>query len=47
MSGFLQLSLFLGYNASICYTFFLILSTISFHASLIFVRKIYRAVKSE
>ncbi|KAM7272467.1 hypothetical protein ACFE04_027130 [Oxalis oulophora] len=47
MSGFLQLSFFIGYNACMCYAFFLILGTISFRASFIFVRHIYHAVKSE
>ncbi|KAL7202262.1 hypothetical protein ACSBR1_033856 [Camellia fascicularis] len=47
MRGFLQLSFFFGYNACICYAFFLMLATISFRASLVFVRHIYRAVKNE
>ncbi|KAB1227197.1 putative phagocytic receptor 1b [Morella rubra] len=47
MSSFLQLSFFIGYNACMCYAFFLILSTVGFQASLMFVRHIYDAVKSE
>lgn len=47
MNSFIQLSFFIGYNACMCYAFFLILGTISFHASLMFVRHIYHAVKSE
>ncbi|XP_045832320.1 transmembrane 9 superfamily member 5 [Trifolium pratense] len=47
MSGFLQLSFFLGYNACICYAFFLIFGTISFRVSLLFVRHIYHNVKRE
>ncbi|KAK0604006.1 hypothetical protein LWI29_011112 [Acer saccharum] len=47
MSGFMQLSFFLGYNAAMCYAFFLIFGAISFRTSLIFVRHIYQAVKSE
>ncbi|XP_022142547.1 transmembrane 9 superfamily member 5 isoform X2 [Momordica charantia] len=47
MNGFLQLSFFLGYNACICYAFFLMLGVISFRISLVFVRRIYDAVKSE
>uniref|UniRef100_A0A7N0U8G9 Transmembrane 9 superfamily member n=1 Tax=Kalanchoe fedtschenkoi TaxID=63787 RepID=A0A7N0U8G9_KALFE len=47
MHGFLQLFFFLGYSACMCYALFLMLGTISFHASLIFVRRIYSAVKSE
>ncbi|XP_059430027.1 transmembrane 9 superfamily member 5-like [Corylus avellana] len=47
MNSFMQLSFFIGYNACMCYAFFLILGTISFCASLMFVRHIYHAVKSE
>ncbi|PIA59057.1 hypothetical protein AQUCO_00400130v1 [Aquilegia coerulea] len=47
MSGFMQLSFFFGYNACICYAFFLMLGTIGFHTSLLFVRHIYRVVKLE
>lgn len=47
MDGFMQLFVFIGYSACISYAFFLMLGTISFHASLMFVRYVYRAVKSE
>ena len=47
MRGLLQLSFFFGYNACICYAFFLMLGTISFRASLVFVNHIYHAVKNE
>ncbi|XWS52878.1 hypothetical protein CRYUN_Cryun11dG0110300 [Craigia yunnanensis] len=47
MSGLLQLSFVIGYNACMCYAFFLMLGTIGFHSSLMFVCYIYRAVKSE
>ncbi|CAK7329110.1 unnamed protein product [Dovyalis caffra] len=47
MSGFMQLSFFFGYNACMCYAFFLMIGTISFRASFTFVRHIYQAVKSE
>lgn len=47
MSGFMQLSFFFGYNACMCYAFFLIIGAISFRASFAFVCHIYRAVKSE
>ncbi|XP_034688990.1 transmembrane 9 superfamily member 5-like [Vitis riparia] len=47
MSGFMQFSFYFGYNACICYAVFLMLGTISFRASLMFVRLIYHAVKSE
>ncbi|PON52598.1 Nonaspanin [Trema orientale] len=47
MDGLMQLFFFIGYNACMSYAFFLILGTISFRASLIFVCYVYRAVKSE
>ncbi|XP_049348578.1 transmembrane 9 superfamily member 2-like isoform X2 [Solanum verrucosum] len=47
MSGFMQTSFFFGYMACICYGFFLMLGTIGFHASLLFVRHIYRSIKCE
>ncbi|KAK9279648.1 hypothetical protein L1049_013328 [Liquidambar formosana] len=47
MSGFMQLSSFFGYNACLCYAIFLMLATVSFRASLMFVHHIYHAVKSE
>ncbi|CAL0304017.1 unnamed protein product [Lupinus luteus] len=47
MNGFLQLFFFLGYNACICYAFFLIFGAISFRVSLLFVRHIYHNVKRE
>lgn len=47
MSGFMQLSFFIGYNACMCYAFFLIIGTISFRVSFAFVCHIYQAVKSE
>ncbi|KAI4334237.1 hypothetical protein L6164_018953 [Bauhinia variegata] len=47
MSGFMQLSFFIGYNACMCYALFLIFGAISFRASLLFVRHIYHAVKRE
>ncbi|MED6224706.1 hypothetical protein PIB30_086607 [Stylosanthes scabra] len=47
MSGLLQLSFFIGYNACLCYAFFLIFGAISFRVSLLFVRHIYHAVKRE
>ncbi|XP_028756875.1 transmembrane 9 superfamily member 5 [Neltuma alba] len=47
MSGLMQLSFFIGYNACMCYAFFLIFGAISFRASLLFVRHIDHAVKRE
>ncbi|CAI8586084.1 unnamed protein product [Vicia faba] len=47
MYGFMQTSFFFGYMACICYGFFLMLGTVGFRASLIFVRHIYRSIKCE
>ncbi|KAG8086844.1 hypothetical protein GUJ93_ZPchr0010g7735 [Zizania palustris] len=45
MSGFMQTSFFFGYMTCVCYGFFLMLGTVGFHASLLFVRHIYRSIK--
>ena len=42
MSGLMQTSFFFGYNAVVCYAFFLMLGSVGFSASLMFVRHIYR-----
>lgn len=42
MNGFMQTSFFFGYNAVVCYAFFLMLGTVGFRASLLFVKHIYR-----
>lgn len=42
MNGFMQTSFFFGYNAVVCYAFFLMLGTVGFRASLMFVKHIYR-----
>lgn len=47
MTGFMQTSFFFGYNALVCYAFFLMLGSVGFRASLMFVRHIYRAIKCE
>ncbi|KAM3327717.1 transmembrane 9 superfamily member 2 [Capsicum galapagoense] len=47
MSGFMQTSFFFGYMACICYGFFLMLGTIGFRASLMFVCYIYQSIKCE
>uniref|UniRef100_A0A0D6QSK4 Transmembrane 9 superfamily member n=1 Tax=Araucaria cunninghamii TaxID=56994 RepID=A0A0D6QSK4_ARACU len=47
MTGFMQVSFFFGYMACICYGFFLLLGTVGFHSSLLFVRHIYRSIKCE
>ncbi|XP_059065674.1 transmembrane 9 superfamily member 2-like isoform X2 [Cryptomeria japonica] len=47
MTGFMQTSFFFCYNACICYGIFLMLGTMGFHASLFFVRHIYRSIKCD
>lgn len=47
MTGFMQVSFFFGYMACICYGFFLMLGTVGFQSSLLFVRHIYRSIKCE
>ncbi|CAL5430354.1 unnamed protein product [Camellia sinensis] len=47
MSGLLQTSFFFGYMACICYGIFLMLGTIGFRASLLFVHHIYGSIKCE
>jgi len=47
MSGLLQTSFFFGYMAVICYAFFLMLGTVGFRGSLLFVRSIYSAIKRD
>ncbi|CAH9070819.1 unnamed protein product [Cuscuta europaea] len=47
MTGFLQTSFFFSYTACMCYGFFITLATIGFFSSFMFVRHIYRPVKSE
>eukprot|EP00850_Spirogloea_muscicola_P016381 SM000132S26896 [mRNA] locus=s132:243228:245868:- [translate_table: standard] len=45
--GFMQTSFFFGYMACVCYGFFLMLGSVGYRASLLFVRHIYRAIKCE
>eukprot|EP00897_Mesotaenium_endlicherianum_P009077 jgi/Mesen1/8198/ME000442S07474 len=47
MTGFMQTSFFFGYMSCVCYGFFLMLGSVGFRASLMFVRHIYRAIKCE
>eukprot|EP00798_Chlamydomonas_sp_ICE-L_P021840 gene21840-28870_t len=47
MTGLMQTSFFFGYNGLVCYAFFLMLGSVGFRASLIFIRHIYRAIKCE
>ena len=44
MNGLMQTSFFFGYNAIVCYAFFLMLGSVGLSASLMFVRHIYRLV---
>jgi len=45
MSGVLQASFYFSYMALICYFFFVMLGTVGFYSSLIFVRRIYKGLK--
>ncbi|WIA33519.1 hypothetical protein OEZ86_006644 [Tetradesmus obliquus] len=47
MHGLMQTAFFFGYNAIGCYAFFLMLGSIGWRASLLFVRSIYKAIKCE
>ncbi|KAK9153679.1 hypothetical protein Sjap_001159 [Stephania japonica] len=47
MSGLMQFAFFIGYNACICFAFFLVLGTVSFLASAFFVHRIYGLAKLE
>lgn len=47
MSGMLQASFFFGYMALACYALFLMLGTVGFQSSLLFVRAIYRTIKCD
>lgn len=42
MHGLLQASFFFGYNAVVCFAFFLMLGSVGWRASLLFVRSIYK-----
>ncbi len=42
-----QTSFFFGYMGMACFAFFLMLGTIGWRSSLLFVRHIYRAIKAE
>lgn len=47
MSGFMQFVFYFGYNFVVCYALFLLLGFVGWRASLVFVRRIYRAIKCE
>jgi len=42
MHGLMQTSFFFGYNAIVCFAFFLMLGSVGWRASLLFVRSIYK-----
>jgi len=47
MSGLLQGSFYFSYMLVICYFFFILLGTVGFGGSLVFVRRIYKNLKSD
>jgi len=47
MSGLLQASFYFSYMLVICYFFFILLGTVGFGSSLVFVRRIYRNLHSD
>lgn len=47
MTGLMQTSFFFGYMGMACFAFFLMLGTIGWRSSLLFVRHIYKAIKCE
>ena len=47
MSGLLQLSFYFGYTGIVSYAFFLMLGSVGYFSSFVFVDKIYSAVKAE
>jgi len=47
MGGFLQGVYYFGYMFVICYGFFVMLGTVGFYSSLLFIRKIYAGLKTD
>eukprot|EP00992_Anisonema_acinus_P014709 TRINITY_DN9419_c0_g1_i1.p1 TRINITY_DN9419_c0_g1~~TRINITY_DN9419_c0_g1_i1.p1 ORF type:complete len:578 (+),score=119.17 TRINITY_DN9419_c0_g1_i1:41-1774(+) len=47
MSGFMQISHYFGYMLLICYALFLMLGTVGFLCSLVFVMQIYRSIRAD
>ncbi|KAI3778728.1 hypothetical protein L2E82_08111 [Cichorium intybus] len=47
MTGFMQVSIFFGYMACVCFGVFLVLGSVGFRASLLFVRYLYAAIKCD
>eukprot|EP01012_Entosiphon_sulcatum_P006986 TRINITY_DN13440_c0_g1_i2.p1 TRINITY_DN13440_c0_g1~~TRINITY_DN13440_c0_g1_i2.p1 ORF type:complete len:322 (+),score=19.25 TRINITY_DN13440_c0_g1_i2:111-1076(+) len=47
MSGFLQVSYFVGYSLVLCYGLFLMLAAVGWYCSYIFVKQIYASIKCD
>jgi len=47
MYGFLQASFYFTYMGIVCYFFFLMLGTVGYYSSLVFVRRIYKNLKCD
>ena len=47
MFGFMQIAFFFGYMLMAAYAAFIMLGTVGFISSLLFVRRIYRAIKCD
>lgn len=47
MNGFMQISFYFGYMACVCFGIFLLLGSVGFRASLLFVRYLYAAIKCD
>ena len=47
MSGMLQTSFYFGYMAVVSYGFSVLLGSVGFFSSLVFVKKIYAAIKAD
>jgi transmembrane 9 superfamily member 1 len=45
MEGFLQMAFYAGYTVLTCYAFFLMLSTVGFISSLLFLKQIYSVIR--
>jgi hypothetical protein len=47
MSGFLQAAFYFGYMFIACFALFLMMGSIGFYSSLIFIKRIYKVIKSD
>ena len=45
MFGFLQMAFYVGYTCLTCFAFFLMLSTVGFISSLLFLKQIYSVIR--